>query len=229
MGIDNLDGEVRIVPAKSLLASSKNSEDAAFAAKTIQQYLSMLAEQKKQGYVREPEPRAKELLEFHHVAPYQFKKYEAEFNPESTHLRHTSNELKMAYVFVGVPDSEMDNNIGVAPYGAYKQATNGVDKDGWDGAVQFFDKRGIGSCAFTEHNIKIAHGGVELIKELVSYDVHNKPTVILVKGNEGTGFTYKISWYDTTFSRELECANKEYSPTIKEDVIALANKIDAVQ
>lgn len=66
----------------------------------------------------------------------------------------------------------MDLNIGVAPYGAYKSLKNGNDGDGWDGSVQFFDKKGIGSCAFTEHNRKLAHSGVELIKELVTYAMH---------------------------------------------------------
>ena len=41
-------------------------------------------------------------------------------------------ELKMAYTFIGVPQSDMSKCIGVAPYGAYHE-------DGWDGAIQFFD------------------------------------------------------------------------------------------
>ena len=62
---------------------------------------------------------------------------------------------------------------------------------------------------------------------MVSYDVHDKPSVLLVKGNQSTGFVYKISWYDTTFVRELECANKSFSPQITKFVIELANTIDA--
>jgi hypothetical protein len=95
-----------------------------------------------------------------------YQKYKGVLSSESTHIRGSIDELKLAYTFVGVPTAEMDINIGVAPYGAYKEVRNGDDGDGWDGAVQFFEKKGIGSCAFTEHNRMLAHVGVELIKEL---------------------------------------------------------------
>lgn len=118
---------------------------------------------------------------------------------------------------------------GIAPFGAYKEVKNGDEGDGWDGAVQFFEKNNIGSCAFTEHNRKLAKSGVELIKELVSYDVHGKPTVVLVKGTKKTGFIYKLKWYDAIFSRELECANSEFNPKLRKEVMELANRIDAYQ
>lgn len=93
--------------------------------------------------------------------------------------------------------------------------------------MQFFEKNGIGSCAFTEHNRKLAHSGVELIKELVTYDVQNKPGLVLIKGSKKTGFVYKIKWYDSTFTRELECASSEFSQQLRNDVIALANRIES--
>ncbi|WP_019218444.1 hypothetical protein [Legionella tunisiensis] len=70
---------------------------------------------------------------------------------------------------------------------------------------------------------------MELIKELVTYDVHDKPTVILVRGNDKTGFVYKVEWYDPVFSRELECANTAYSQQLRAEVIALANRIESFQ
>ena len=117
----------------------------------------------------------------------------------------------------------------MAPYGAYKEVKNGDGGDGRDGAVQFFDKNGIGGYSFTEHNRRLARSGVELIKELVTYDVHNKPTIVLIKETKETGFIYKLKWYDTTFSRELECANPEFSPKLRIEVIELANRIDSFQ
>lgn len=222
--------EINIVPATKYI-NSKNIKDAndAHMAKKMQQYLAMNDEQQKNGYVKSNEPRAKELLDLKNTASYQKNKYKNVFSPESTHMRNSSNELKLAYTFVGVPPEDVDISIGTAPYGAYKSIKNGDGGDGWDGAVQFFDKKGIGSCAFSEHNRKLSRLGVELIKELVSYDIQNRPTVILVTGTKESGYVYKIKWYDPTFSRELECANMEFSPQIKETVISLANHIESYQ
>jgi hypothetical protein len=231
-GIDVPDStEINIVSADKLINNKniKKNENDAHIAKKTQEYLAMNDEQQKNGYVKDNEPRVKELMELKHIATYQQKKYKNVLSPESTHMRVSSDELKLAYTFVGVPPAEMDLNIGVAPYGAYKEVKNGEGGDGWDGAVQFFDKNGIGSCAFTEHNRRLARSGVELIKELITYDVRNKPTIVLVKGTKETGFIYKLKWYDTTFSRELECANLEFSPKLRMEVIELAKRIDAFQ
>ncbi len=223
--------EINIVSANTYIDNKNIKQNAndAHMAKKMKEYLAMNNEQQKNGYVNDNEPRAKELMNLKHVASYQLKKYKSVFSSESTHIRASSDELKLAYTFVGVPAEEMSLNIGVAPYGAYKSVKNGDEGDGWDGAVQFFDKKGIGSCAFTEHDRKLAHSGVELIKELVTYDIQNKPTVVLVKGTKETGFVYKIKWYDNTFSRELECANPEFSQQLRTDIIALANRIECYQ
>jgi hypothetical protein len=225
--------QINIVPANKYLGNIKmgvtqNANDA-HMAKKMREYLSMNNEQQKNGYVKDTEPRAKELMELKRIAPYQKKRYKGVLSPTSTHLRASNNELKLAYTFVGVPTEEMNANIGVVPYGAYKSVKNGDNADGWDGAVQFFEKKGVGSCAYTEHNRKIAGTGVELIKELVTYDVNNKPTIVLVKGNKNTGFVYKLKWYDNIFSREIECANPEFNQQLRTEVIDLANRIDSYQ
>ena len=216
--------------AKKLINKGINQKaNDVYIAKRIKEYLVMNDEQKKTGYVHDNEPRAKELMDLKYIAPYHQKKYKEIFSSESTHIRGSIDDLKLAYNFVGVPPEDMDLNLGVAPYGAYKSSKNGDDGDGWDGAVQFFDKKDIGSCAFTEHNRRLAHSGVELIKELITYDIHNKPTIVLVKGTKETGFVYKIKWYDNTFSRELECANSDFSQQLRLEVISLANRIESYQ
>jgi hypothetical protein len=176
--------EINMVSANKFISKKnmKGSNYDAEMANTVKKYLSMNAEQQKNGYVKEDKPRAKELLNLKNTSSFHKKKYKNIFSFHSTHMRDSINDLKLAYTYVGVPAAEMDNNIGLAPYGSYKSVKNGDEGDGWDGAVQFFDKKGIGS-AFTEHNRKLAGVGVELIKELVSYDVQNKPTIVLVKGN----------------------------------------------
>lgn len=220
--------DISIVSASKYIniKNPAHNQNDVYMAKRMQEYLAMNQEQQKNGYIKDDEPRAKELLDLKNVSAYQQKKYKDVFSPTSTHIRASSNELKLAYTFIGVPEEEMDINLGVAPYGAYKQVKNGDDGNGWDGAVQFFEKKGIGSCAFTEHDRRLARSGVELIKELVTYDVDNKPTIILVKGTQKTGFLYKIKWYDQTFSRELECANLEFNAQIRTDVLELANRIE---
>jgi hypothetical protein len=225
MGITLLDGEVRIIKAKILMAQAKDD----YYSSKVQSFLAMHKEQEKNGFVKEPEPRAKELIDFKQAAQYQYKKYNSEFSPSSTHLRHAMSDLKMAYTFVGVPESEIDKNIGVAPYGAYKQVKYGDEGGGWDGAVQFFEKKEIGICEFKEHNLKLAHGGIELIQELVSDEILGKPTIVLVKGNKETGFLYQISWYDNTFSRELSCAAPDFNELTKNNTIELAKTIEKAQ
>ena len=223
-------GEIRVVSAISII-NRKNiaNNKSAIVVQAMKKFLLMHAQQEQNGYVKNSDTRAKELMELKHIAPYHQKKYRSILAQESTHIRSAIGELKMAYTFVGVPEVEMDLNIGVAPYGAYKQKKYGDDADGWDGAVQFFENKNIGSCAFTEHNRKLARGGVEIIKELMSYDVHGKPTILLVQGSKETGFVYKLKWYDTIFNRELECANAKFSPELRTKVIELANRIESYQ
>lgn len=96
-GIELLDGEVRIRSAAELLSNTRDE----YYKSQIEKYLSMRAEQKQNGFVKNPEPRAKELMDFAKSAHYQYQKYANTFSPKSTHLRHEISELNMAYTFVG--------------------------------------------------------------------------------------------------------------------------------
>lgn len=227
MGLNLLDGEVKIVSSNKMIVDHRGKNDTYVA--NIKKSLKMFEEQQRNGYVKQPESRAKELLEFKKASSYQFKKYENDYSPTGTHLRHSISELKMAYTFVGVPQSAMTTDLGVAPYGAYKQTTHGDEGDGWDGAIHFFENKNIGTCEFREHNLKLARGGIELIKELTGYQINNKPTVILVTGDDTTGYLYRVSWYDKLFSRDLYCASEKFGNDIKQRVIELATTIEASQ
>lgn len=223
--------EIDIVPSDKYINKqniSKNPNDM-HMAKIVKDYLAMNEEQMRNGYVKTNDSRARELLDMKHTASYHQKKFVGNVSAESTHIRASINNLLMAYTFVGVPNKEISKNLGIAPYGAFKSSKNGDEADGWDGAVQFFENENIGVCAFTEHNRKLAKSGVELIKELVTYDVQDRPGIVLVKGNEQNGFVYKVKWYDSTFSRELECSNKKFSQNLRSAVIALANRIESYQ
>ncbi len=219
-GIEILDGEIKIVKSFDYLKSTQGLKQDAGISESISRYLSMHAEMSKNGYVKDNNPRAQELMNFND----RFKAVQS-IDPQNEDLKKDIGEIKMAYTFAGVPTSLVNESYGYAPFGAYKEIKNGDEGDGWDGAVQFF-KSAQGVCAYTEQNLKLAHGGVELIEELTTYDVNHKPTVVLVSGNKASGYTYKISWYDNTFAKELECASQQYSSSLKQSVINMANNID---
>jgi hypothetical protein len=219
------DGEVKISNAKSILSTTSDK----YYISQIHRFLKMHDEQVQNGYVHEQQTRAQELMQFKKSSTYQFEKFQNDFSMKGTFLRKNSNDLIMAYNFHGVPSSLIDENIGFAPYGAFKETKNGDEVNGWDGAIQFFTKKNVGTCEFKEHSLKISHGGVELIKELVSYEINNKPTVILVQGTSDSGYLYQVSWYDEDFSRQLNCASSIFSKTTKENVIELAKNIENSQ
>lgn len=221
--------EINIIPASTYLNKTNKDDNDSHIANKIQEYLTMHDEQQNNGYVDDDEPRASELIDIKDSVAYYMKDFNYDYGPDNPYMRDLIDDIKLAYTFIGVPGDSIDESIGYAPYGSYKSIKNGDDGDGWDGVVQFFENKKIGICAFTEHNRRLAHVGVELIKELVSYEVQNNPTVLLVKGNKENGYLYKIKWYGLVFNRELECANIEFSPLIKEEVIELANHIELHQ
>ena len=173
------------------------------------------------GYIKRSEPRATELLNYKNIAEEQFQKFDGNYLPYSTHLRHSSSDLQMSYSFKGVPEKDIFYLIGVAPGGAF-------DKNkGWSGAVEFFIAKDLGTCAYTEDNLTDLPGGVEVVKELVRHDINEKITLVNVRGAPKTGFLYHIQWFDNKFIRQLECANKKYSLVTTNVVIELAKRIDA--
>ncbi|WP_115710987.1 hypothetical protein [Legionella sainthelensi] len=185
-------------------------------------------EMKTLGYAVVDTNRPKELLNFHTYSKTQFKLYAGNDKATSTHLRQDIKDLKLAFKFKGVPPGNTltaAGNItllGVAPQGGFHD-----DKGGWSGAAQYFDAENIGSCSYGVMNVKASNTAAELAIEDVTYSVNNKATIITVEGNIGSGFLYKVDWYDDKNFHELECANMEYSVDKTNSVIALANQIDA--
>jgi len=205
----NPDGGVVIVSAKQLAVP-----DGVKKKWKLQQ-----EEQKNKGYYSGETARAKELLEMHQTISYEFKASAKDSRPESSHLRHNVEEIKMGYVFVPVPKSEVTNLMGFAAEGGYD--------NGWNGIVEFFDKNGIGSCAYTENNLKLSHGTEKIDEDIIRYDINGKITTIDVHGTNESGFLYTVHWVDDNYFRNLECANSKYSARTTNAVIALAKRIDA--
>ena len=185
-------------------------------------------EMKTLGYAVVDTNRPQELLNFHNYSKTQFKLYAGNERVTSTHLRQNIEDLKLAFDFKGVPQGNTlsaGGNItllGVAPQGGFHD-----DKGGWSGAAQYFDAKNIGSCSYGVMNVAASNTAAELAIEDVTYSVSNKATIITVEGNKGSGFLYKVDWYDDKNFHELECANLKYSADTTNAVIALANQIDA--
>ena len=187
--------------------------------------IGLLEEQqmKTNGYIEENSPRPMELIYFKEHAKLQFKQYANVSSDASTHLRTSIKDLKLGFKFKGVPRSLVTNYIGIVPQGGFHK------EEGWSGAVQFFESKNIGTCAYAEMNVAASHTATEIALEDAAYTINNKLTLFEVRGNKSSGFDYKIRWFDDIAFHELECANMKYSENTTKSVIALANQIDAYQ
>lgn len=209
-GLTKPDSGVTVVPIKQISSLSKDLTSL---------WTKQDKEQKEHGFYFELTPRPKELLNLNKDIIQHFKEYEGNNTPTSTHMRHKIEEIHTAYAFKVVPTSDVANVIGFAPVGGYK--------NGWTGVVEYFDAKSIGSCAYTENNMKLSHGAERVAEEMATYDINGKITTIDIKGSSTTGFLYTIYWSDNEYFRQLECANMKYSKLTTDEVIALAKRIDA--
>ncbi|MBA2651476.1 MAG: hypothetical protein H0U73_04310 [Tatlockia sp.] len=204
----NPDRGVVIVPSSEIKAPKKLKS----------QWLVQQKKQAQNGYNNEAAPRATELLEMHNTIAYKYKASASNSNPASSLLRRSIHEIKMAYTFMPVPKTQIKTLLGFAASGGYQ--------DGWNGIVEFFDTKSE-SCAYTENNLKLSHGTEKIDENIVRYDVNGKVTTVNVQGTKESGFLYTVHWIDDHFSRDLECASKQFSKDTTMNVLALASRIDA--
>lgn len=204
----NVYGSVTIVPKSSIKASHELK----------MQWKSQDLEQKEKGYYVKEAPRAKELLQLHETIDFIYRASAKNTSTTSSNLRRFISEIKMGYVFTPVQQSETVNVLGFAPSGGYN--------DGWNGIVEFFDKKGLGSCAYSESNLKLSHGTEKIDEDKVRYDINGKVTTVDIYGTPKTGYLYTVHWADDNYFRDLECANLSYSIEITNAVITLAKQID---
>jgi len=176
------------------------------------------ADIKKYGYIKKFSPQIQSLLNFKEVSKNQFVAKSS--NPSNEGLRHSINEIEMAYNFKGVPAHAVTTMLGFAPSVSY------VKGEGWAGAMQFFEKAGLGNCSYRENNLMFSHGAAVIPEEEVTKDINEKVTVAIITGQKGSGFLYSIDWYDNSYFRELKCANEKYDQSIMNSVLELAREID---
>lgn len=210
-GLPTPDGGVKIVPEKQMSSYAEKKEERMKFKNDIQAF----------GYIKTDNPSTNQLLTLPITSKRDLIAHANDSDPQSTHLKKSINDLKMAYNATQVPSSVANTYIGAAPYLTY------LKDQGWVGAIQFFNNKSVGNCSFSENNIKLSHGSIVIAKEDVRNDVNGKTTTVEVMGKPDIGFTYTVEWFDDAFFRKVECANMKYSADITNSVIALANQIDA--
>lgn len=201
---------VKIVPEQEMTTFAERKEELMRARE----------EKKRLGYVKTNHPSTNQLLTLSITSKRDLIAHKNDTDPRNTHLKSSVFDLKMAYLPTAVPSSVADTYIGAAPYLTFLK-----DK-GWVGVAQFFNNKAVGNCSFSENNIKLSHAAAVLAKENVRDDVNGKITMVEVAGTLTAGFTYTVEWFDDSFFRSVECANKQYSPDLTNAVIKIAQLID---
>lgn len=208
MGLPTPDTGVQVVKSDKMAASSwaKNKD------------LALTREMQKNGYVHVNSDRAYELLHIDEKIKKDFQSQRMQM-PESSGIRQSPEEIAFAYSHVGLPAGAAISYFGIAPIGTYKE--------GWSGAVEFFQSH-FAKCAYSENNFNVSKGSAYIDESIVQHDVNDKITLIDVVGSDNTGYLYKVQWFDSIFNRVLECATNEYSKDFEFKTVELAKMIDKV-
>jgi len=174
------------------------------------------------GYVNKEENRyAQFLFGLKKNSFDEIRAFRGNSDPTDTHLKKSPNEIKLAFSYKKLPINEK-SIIGYAPIGSYVEKP----KEGWNGIKTFFEKDGLGICAYEFTDLKLSNGGVILEKEKVKYSVNNKPTLTLVEGSESSGYVYSVTWYNDTKVSQLDCASKSFNKDSIDKMIQFAKQID---
>lgn len=176
----------------------------------------------KKGYIERKSIHAENLLNIKRLSAKDLQDNLGNTNPHSTHMRATPEEVHTAYEYHGVPSELVAQVIGFSAGGSY------IEERGWTGAAEFFEPRDIegATCLYAQSNLKLTGGAANLAREIVSYDVNNKVSVVSVIGNRDSAFEYDVEWFDDNFHHELHCAKKTYDKETIKKVIHIAKKID---
>jgi len=194
---------------------------------TIRGLAEKIEEEKSKGYREQDNIHVRELIAIKKLAQTEIASFKNDKNPLDTHIKPTLSDLQLGFKFKNPIRNEI---IGYVPAGGYYKANSTFNKtshDGWSGIKIFFNESKIGVCSFTYYDLNLSHGAVKLNQDIITYAVNNKPTYSMVEGSYNSGFMYSVSWFSKMTMNNLECANMIFDKKIKDDTIALANKIDS--
>lgn len=209
------DGGIKIIP------SSQINRDVADLNSTI----ALQDEYKKNGVVKRKSDDAAQLLSInkHHFMTSEKATYLDSSNLYDSHVKQKVSQIKLAFNYHPISFIPESNILGFAVADTWVKAP----QEGWTGIVEIFTDAQLGVCDYKKSNVKLNHASVHLAKESVSYVVNKKPTIDLVEGNDKTGYSYKVDWFDENYYHTLKCALKVYDANELKGVLALANRIDA--
>jgi hypothetical protein len=152
------------------------------------------------GYVEENNELASRMLHF--KEGYQFSSRNGTL--KENELRKKISNIRMAYIFKGVPSSVATEVLGYSEW-------LGQTKAGWPGIQEYFVNPELGSCIYAENNLKYTCASIQLIEEEMTYGVNGKYTDFEIRGSRKSGFVYSVYWYDNRYFRQLDCAWPKYS------------------
>jgi hypothetical protein len=215
-----LDNKIRIVKLKDFMKPSiKDNED----QQRINALIADMEQTKKamdsKGYVFKPSPYISFLLNT--IKDEDKRKF---IQSKSSELSDNLNKFKVSYDYKPLNSDFYEKHLGFSPMGTYKECYENECRKGWTGVVEYFEKEGL-TCSYSEHNTKEAHGGNELVEELITYSVNDKPTIELVT-KDLTGVLYNVQWFKEDYDSTLECAATYYSKDIFDKVKTFAQSID---
>lgn len=175
------------------------------------------------GYVTKPRPMIDALLR--QIKDESIRNFA---QSKTSELSDSLDKFKVGYDYKIINPRFYDKHWGYSPMGGYDHCYEGECREGWSGVVEYFEKDDL-TCAYSEHNTKIAHGGNELIEELITYNINNKPTIELITKDSGpynAGYSYELHWFQKDYDRTLECASKTYSINTMNKVKSWAAELD---
>ena len=211
------DGGIKIIP------SAQMHKDVAEINSTI----ALQDEYKKNGVVKRTSEDAVQLLSInkHHLMTHEKATYLDSSNLHDSHVKQKISQIKLAFNYHPISFLPESAIVGFAVADTWVKEPD----EGWTGIVEIFTDPKLGVCDYKKSHTKLNHASVHLAKESVSYVVHKKPTIDLVEGDDQSGYSYKVDWFDADYYHTLTCALKIYEPNELKGVIALAKRIDTDQ
>jgi hypothetical protein len=173
---------------------------------------------KTQGYISTKHDNAKYLLNIKASAPAEIKAYANSKDPYDTHLKQNISEINLTFPYKGVQGISDKNVIGYA-------ATGTVVKGGWTGVKEIFNDEKLGVCSLDIESRRDVKMQVRINADRVSYAANNNPTTTQVEGDPKFGFRYSIFWISNKYNSNLDCATRNYDPTLLAKMVSYSDVI----
>jgi hypothetical protein len=170
----------------------------------------------RKGFYENENKYAKFLLNLRNNSKKELRNFKYNPNPHDTHLKSNPDQIKLSFNYKPLNFITEKDVIGYAASNSY------IKNKGWNGIIEFFDYKDIGTCSYSY----VLNTTTELSEESVKYYVNGKPTATSIDGSKKTGFIYAVEWFTDTEWKNLRCANMVFDRQYMQKTIELASKID---